>query len=110
MKRDYASLLPRLLETLFPDIDVRQTVKGQLIRFGHRVQVGILKASNGDLEEINRLVNLATHDWRDLLVEAEYPLSFGKDKLREANPEKYHELMNKEIEEYDNWLKEKLEA
>ena len=46
----------------------------------------------------------ACDDFRDLLVEAEYRLSFGKDGLRQANPKKYEALQKNEREEYDAWI------
>jgi hypothetical protein len=43
-------------------------------------------------------------------VEAEYRLSFGKDRLRAANPQKYEALKLKEREQYDAWIAKVLGA
>jgi hypothetical protein len=69
-----------------------------------RVHLGILKLSGADLEGVDRWTQLACHDFRDLLIEAEYRLSFGKDRLKAANPEKYEALEKKEQEQYDAWI------
>jgi len=41
-------------------------------------------------------------------VEAEYPLSFGKDNLKKQHPEQYEKLVEKERQDYDQWLSEVL--
>jgi hypothetical protein len=64
----------------------------------------VLKLSGSDIESVKKWTSLACSDWRDLLVEAEYPYSFGKDKLRERDPEKYAKFERKEQDEYRQWL------
>ena len=110
VKRDHQELIPRVLEKIFPDAAVRRTIEAMLDEYtgleAFRVQLGILKGSRGDIEEIRRLSRLARSDFRDLLVEVEYPLSFNKDRLRESDPERYDRLIEKEQREYDQWLTE----
>ena len=110
--RDYAALVPRVLDCLYEDPDRRARVKALLEDYqGNeiaRVRLGILKASRGDLDQIERLVHLAKSDWRDLLVTAEYPLSFGKLGLQESDPERYDGLLEREQKDYDRWLTEVL--
>jgi len=60
--------------------------------------------SGADLSAIERWTQLARHDFRDLLIEAEYRLSFGKDRLRATNPQKYEALEKREREQYDAWI------
>ena len=69
-----------------------------------RVHLGILKLSGADLSAIEQWTGLACHDFRDLLVEAEYRLSFGKDRLRARDPQKYEALERQEREQYDAWI------
>ena len=69
-----------------------------------RVHLGILKLSGADLSAIERWTQFACTDFRDLLIEAEYRLRFGKDRLRVANPQKYEALKKKEHELYDAWI------
>lgn len=112
MNRDYASLLPQVFSRLFPDAATREQATRILSAYGQdsfhleveRVRLGILKLSGADLSALERWTALACDDFRDLLVEAEYRLSFGKDRLRATNPQKYEALEKKEREQYDAWI------
>lgn len=112
MDRDYSSLLPRVLSKLFPDASTREQAVRILSSYGResfhleveRIHLGILKLSGADLSAIERWTQFACDDFRDLLIEAEYRLSFGKDRLRVANPHNYEALMKKEQEQYDAWI------
>ena len=112
MDRDYSSLLPQVLSKLFPDASTREQATRIMTSYGRenlhleveRVHLGILKLSGADLSAIERWTQFACDDFRDLLIEAEYRLSFGKDKLRVANPQKYEALEKKEREQYDAWI------
>lgn len=112
MDRDYTSLLPRVLSKLFPDAATREQAERILSSYGRerfhaeveRVHLGILKLSGADLSALEGWTQLACDDFRDLLIEAEYRLSFGKDRLRATNPKKYEALQKKEREQYDAWI------
>jgi hypothetical protein len=54
---------------------------------------------------VRSLLALAEGDWRELLCEAEYPLSSRKWGLKDKAPEKYEELLAKEQDQYEQWLK-----
>ena len=107
MDRDYGSLLPRILSKLFPDAATRDQASATLRAYGResfhreveRVHVGILRLSGTDLSAIERWTGLACADYRDLLVEAECRLSFGKD-----GSQKYEALKKKDAEQYDAWI------
>ena len=109
---DHSSFLPKVLEKLFPQQELRETVIGILGEYGRkefhleipRVHLGILKLAGSDVESVKRWTSLACLDWRDLLIEAEYRYSFGKDKLRDRDPEEYAKLERKEQNEYRQWL------
>jgi hypothetical protein len=111
-KIDHSAYLPKILEKLFPDASVRESVVAILGTYGRedyqrevpRVHMGILRLSGNDVEQVRRWTSLACSDFRDLLVEAEYRHSFGKDKLQERDPEKYSKLERKERDEYRQWL------
>jgi hypothetical protein len=100
------------LNKLFPNVSTRQEVVGILGAYGRedfhrevdRVHLGILKLSGTDLVEIKSWTNVACSDFRDLLVDAEYPLTFSKDRLKERDPGKYAKLEKKERDQYDQWL------
>ena len=112
MARDYSSLLPQVLSKLFRDASTREQALRILSSYGResfhreveRVHLGILKLSGADLAAVEGWTGLACNDYRDLLIEAEYRLSFGKDRLKEANPQAYEALERKEREEYDAWV------
>lgn len=118
MDRDYASLLPQVFSKLFPDAATRAQATKLLSAYGResfhreveRVHLGILKLSGADLPAIERWTQLACDDFRDLLIEAEYRLSFGKDRLKAANPREYEALKKKEREQYDAWIAKVLGA
>ena len=97
---------------------MRDQVIGILARYGRedfhlevdRVHLGILRLSGADLTKIEGWTAVACRDWRDLLVEAEYSRSFGKDRLQEKDPAKYAKLERKEQDEYGQWLARVLES
>jgi hypothetical protein len=53
---------------------------------------------------VEQWTGLACSDSRDPLIEAEYRLSFGKDRLGPTNPQKYEALEKKERDQYDAWI------
>ncbi|HSM50354.1 MAG TPA: hypothetical protein VLA75_03030 [Thermoanaerobaculia bacterium] len=69
-----------------------------------RVKLGVLKAADCRLEKLPALLALARDDWRELLCEAEFPLSSRRWGLRERAPEKYEALLAKEQAQYEEWL------
>jgi hypothetical protein len=69
-----------------------------------RVKLGLLKASDCDIERMRSLLKLAGEDWRELLCESEYPLSSRKWGLKDKAPEKYDRLLAKEQAEYEACL------
>jgi hypothetical protein len=101
---DHSAVLPKVLKKLFPDPRLREKVAAILRAYGRqdyhreapRVHLGILRLSGSDVESIRKWTSLACLDYRDLLVAAEYRRSFGKDKLKDRDPEKYARLERKE--------------
>jgi len=118
MDRNYAFLLPQVVSKLFPDTTTREQATSILSSYGResfhleveRVHLGILKLSGADLSAIESWTKLACDDFRDLLIEAEYRLSFGKNRLRETNPQEYEALKKEEREQYDAWIAKVLAA
>ena len=112
MDIDHASFLAQVLLKLFPDAAMRHQATGILGRYGRedfhlevdRIHLGILRLSGNDLTRIEGWTAVACRDFRDLLVEAEYRHSFGKDRLQEEDPAKYAKLERKEQDEYRQWL------
>ena len=106
--RDYANLWPRVVAARFSEPVQREAVMAILASYDgpepDRVKLGILKAADCQVERIRQFCGMASADWRDLLCEAEYPLSSHKWGLRKKAPEKYEKLLVKEQAEYDSWL------
>jgi hypothetical protein len=107
---DCSTLIPRVLDKLYPDFAERSRATAILGVYGResyhseveRVRLGILRLAGADLPDLERWTALACMDFRDLLVAAEYPRTFGRDGVRD--PEKYAALGRRERAEYDAWL------
>lgn len=118
MTRDYHLLLPMVLDAMFPDETGRQAVVDILSSYGKesyhreqdRVHLGILKLARTDMDKLREFTQLACVDYRDLLCAAEYPLSSHPFDLSQKEPEKYRELQEKEVAEYEAWLEAILSA
>ena len=110
--RDYGSLWPRVVEARFRDAQERAAVLAMFAAYSgpepDRVKLGVLKAADCNIEKVRSLLALAEADWRELLCEAEYPLSSNKWGLREKAPEKYEALLAREQDQYEQWLQSAL--
>ena len=70
-----------------------------------RVQIAILKLSNGDLEELRELVDTANKDYRDVLAWAEYPEEMKNDTWK-MNVEEASEIRRKDRQQFTDWLED----
>ena len=72
-----------------------------------RVQLGILKLSEGQRERLPELVKSAKIDYRDLLAYAEYPeeMMLGGVKQRALSPEELRAIRQRDRNQYLQWLK-----
>jgi|SRR5215203_2815530 len=68
-----------------------------------RVQLAILKMSQGSLEELRRWVEIANTDWRDPLSCAEYPEEAEYSSTSESVPAK---VRARDRQRYIEWLRE----
>ena len=109
VSRDYGNLWPRVVEARFRDAQERAAVLALFSAYSgpepDRVKLGVLKAADCNIEKVRSLLALAEGDWRELLCEAEYPLSSRKWGLKDKAPEKYEALLAKEQDKYEQWLK-----
>jgi hypothetical protein len=109
VQRNYGELWPRVVEVAFRNAEERQAVLALFAAYSgpepDRVKLGVLKAANCQLERVKVLLSLAQSDWRELLCEAEYPLSSRRWGLIDKAPEKYDALLAKEQARYEQWLK-----
>ena len=74
-----------------------------------RVQLAVLKLSEGRRDQIADLVEMASIDYRDVLVGAEYPeqMRWGFVTLADLGPAEqkaYREAMARDRERYVAWL------
>ena len=115
VKRDYESLLPRLLERLFPD-PVEHAEAIRLLNASgnvepYQVRVGILRLSGNDFEAIKQWSSLAAGDWRDLLGPAEYPRTKkGRSIYDWRDTATRQAAIRAEQKRYDRWIESVLGA
>ncbi len=106
--RDWGCLWRRVVDARFEDPGERDLVLGMFASYSgpepDRVKLAVLKVADCKREQIRRLLAVAQDDWRELLCEAEFPLSSRRSGLRERAPEKYEALLAKEQAQYEEWL------
>lgn len=68
-----------------------------------RVQLAILKLSGGKLEELQKQVEVAKKDYRDVLLYAEYPL-WAESPLPMEDTKEAKEMDEKNRKQYLDWL------
>lgn len=73
---------------------------------GARVQLAIIKVSEGNLERLPELVELAQRDYRDLLAWAEYPeeMRLSIQALKALSREEIRAIRQRDREQYMRWL------
>lgn len=72
-----------------------------------RVQLAILKLSNGDSEKLHDYIQAARLDYRDVLAWAEYPEQMRSGKSRyNTDLDVYEAILKADREQYEAWLEE----
>jgi hypothetical protein len=112
MEIQYDAVLPQVLTRLFPEQRDRETVEGILSAYGTemfhreipRVKMAVLKMAGGDLDEVTRCMDIACRDYRDVLCAAEYPNQSKRWSLKETKPDEYEELIQKDLQQYQEWI------
>ena|SRR5258708_32335161 len=102
----------------FPSVNTEE-VLNILDRYGtevyererERVQIAILKLSEGDRDKLLVNVEIAKRDYRDVLAYAEYPEEMSKpswsDKSWEmTDKEEMRLIRDRDRRQYDEWLKQ----
>jgi len=102
-------------QRLFPDQDLAD-VLAILDQYGtqpyererHRVQLDILKLSEGDLDELKRLIGLAKRDYRDVIAWAEYPslMRTSPGGTGNLDAERRRKLAKEDLRQYLSWLQD----
>ena len=72
-----------------------------------RVQLAVLKLSDGDHEKLKHNIQAAIVDYRDVLAWAEYPtqMESGATAFNTA-PEDYQAILEQDRKQYRSWLAE----
>jgi hypothetical protein len=105
-------LVQQLAQRLFPGVQ-EAIVLEILDRYGiesyererDRVQVAILKLSNGDLERLKTMVSHAKMDYRDTLAAAEYPGEFRAYLGVELPPAEKERIRQEDRRQHLEWLR-----
>ena len=73
-----------------------------------RVQLAILKLSEGERERLTELVGMAKKDYRDVLAYAEYPeeMRIGFVGMSRLSAEEVKAVRQRDREQYLRWLRE----
>jgi hypothetical protein len=72
-----------------------------------RVQLAILKLSEGDPDKLRQNVELAKIDYRDVLAGAEYPEQMESGATAyNTETEDYEAILARDREQYESWLAE----
>ncbi len=102
----------RIIRRDFP-IEQFDTVMAVLKQYGTekwhrecaRVQLAVLKLSNGDLHKRHIAIDVAMKDYRDVIVPAEYP-EYSRGLHTRELPVKVQEgIIRGDWEQYESWLR-----
>jgi hypothetical protein len=97
VRRDYASAE---VDAAFALLDAYETWPGAA-----RVRLAALKCADGDLVKLKRALEEATLDYRDVLIDAEYPINYRLGmKTKRPSGEEYDESIRQDSENYNDWL------
>ena len=71
-----------------------------------RVQLAILKLSHGSMDELLSNVEVAKHDYRDILAGAEYPHEIARsaDEMQRMPGHEAQSIRDKDRQQYLEWL------
>ena len=78
------------------------------VRELERVQIAILKLSDGDLENLRAYVEIAKSDFRDVLASAEYPEEMSKQVWKMSDKEEVKRIRERDRQQYIDWLQGKV--
>jgi len=108
---EHSKYLPRIMEKMFSAEEDREVAVEILGQYGHegfhpeiaRVRMAILKLAGRSPEHLRYYTLMACRDYRDVLSAAEYPNQVGKYYLKEKDPARYDELVEKDEKQYQAW-------
>ena len=105
------SLVLANVRQCFPDEDP-ENVMALLDLYGiesyeqerERVQIAIIKLSQGDLDNLRENVKAAKNDFRDVLAYAEYPEEMKKETWKMTDQEETSRIRERDRKQYLDWL------
>jgi len=103
-------LVLRKLHDCFADPEAAQKALTILDTYGvdswlrevHRVQLALLKISEGNLDKLQLYTHGAKDDFRDTLIPAEYPEEYQASS--KTPPEEMTAIRKRDREQYEAWL------
>jgi hypothetical protein len=70
-----------------------------------RVRLAALKCADGDLAKLKLQLEQAQFDYRNVLIDAEYPINYRLVmRTRKALDEEYNESIRQDWKNYNEWL------
>jgi hypothetical protein len=70
-----------------------------------RVRLAVLKCANGNLVKLKRALEEATLDYREVLIDAEYPINFRLTiRTKKPSDEEYDDSIRQDWKNYNEWL------
>lgn len=98
IQRDYGNCIFEVKELL-------NLIKSDSEKGHNRIVAAVLKSAKGDVENIRKYVTIAQSDFRDVIAEAEYPLSSKYSSLSMSKRE-LRSLYLADWINYNKWLRE----
>lgn len=104
-----ATTVEKIFNQLFGSHHEAQSLFEELVQLSDkehtRVQLAVLKLSEGDAEKLKRFIDAARIDFRDVLAWAEYPQQLRTGATRFNTPqEEYEAILAADRQQYESWL------
>lgn len=104
-----ASSVQRVFDHLFGSHEDASRLLDQLKQIStkevSRVQLAVLKLSDGDPDKLQHYIEAAQIDYRDVLAWAEYPQQMRSGATRSNTPrDEYETILAADRRQYESWL------
>ena len=92
---------PQEIMSILDEYGVESSERGRA-----RVQLAILKLSEGQRDKLTELVRMAKRDYRDVLAYAEYPeeMKAGFVEMGKLSPQEARAIRERDRKQYLKWL------
>jgi len=110
---NYRKILDEKIKLYFPEIRDQNIVLNELKNYGieeyelevDRVHLAIIKCADGNINKIGEFVEIAKHDYRDIIARSEYPNQFENGFTDDKDLIKI--LEKKDKKQFYEWIKNK---